>query len=68
MKRIFLYALVISSGVVLVGCDVKTTVQKESIQPVQSTRSMSIVGMPVYEKDFRLQPLLADNTQIKQPQ
>ena len=60
-NRMVLYSLLIISGVLL-GCDDKDT------QVPKTTRSISIAGMPVYEKDFRLQPLLADNTQIQQKQ
>ncbi|MBJ9985988.1 hypothetical protein IAE19_11135 [Acinetobacter sp. S40] len=61
MKRIFLYVFVVSSGAGLMGCDFK-----DNVQPPKAARSMSIAGMPVYEKDFKLQPLLANNIEVKE--
>ncbi|WP_130804613.1 NF038215 family lipoprotein [Acinetobacter ihumii] len=61
MKRIFLYALSISLGIVLFGCDAQ-----EDYRVPKTTRSMSIAGMPVYEKDFALnQVRLVDHTVSK---
>ncbi|MPW45217.1 NF038215 family lipoprotein [Acinetobacter guerrae] len=64
MKRMFLYGLLMSSCFSLMGCDVK----KDHVQPPKTVRSISIAGMPVYEKDFKLEPLLANDTQINQNQ
>ena len=60
MKRILLYVLLLSSGMGLMGCDFKN-----DVQPPKAARSMSIAGVPVYEKDFKLQPLSANNAEIK---
>ncbi|MCU4481128.1 NF038215 family lipoprotein [Acinetobacter ursingii] len=68
MKRMFLYVLVVSSSVAVMGCDMRAKVQNESIQSSTSARSMSIAGMPVYDKDFKLAPLLANDTHLKQNQ
>ncbi|BBF76201.1 hypothetical protein J500_3051 [Acinetobacter sp. 479375] len=46
----------------------RAKVQSESIQSSTSARSMSIAGMPVYDKDFKLAPLLANDTHLKQNQ
>ncbi|MCU4414703.1 NF038215 family lipoprotein [Acinetobacter sp. WU_MDCI_Axc73] len=68
MKRIFLYVFVVSSSAAVMGCDMRANVQSESRQSAPAVRSMSIAGMPVHEKDFKLEPLLANNTQLKQNQ
>lgn len=59
MNRMLLFVVLASSGICLMGCDLK-----DDVPPPKTTRSMSIAGMPVYEKDFRLPPILAQQVEM----
>lgn len=62
MKRISIIIVLLSSFTTLTACN-----WKDTIRPPKAERSMSVAGMPVYEKDYRLNGQILATQQKIQP-
>ncbi|CAG67665.1 conserved hypothetical protein; putative signal peptide [Acinetobacter baylyi ADP1] len=62
MKKISIMIILLSSFTALTACN-----WKDTVRPPKAERAMSIAGMPVYEKDYRLNNQMLAKQQPIQP-